>query len=549
MGAGRFRVPASGSDQIGAAIGASAAAAALAYLATRKLGLAGVAAPLVVALVVMIAQRPFVAVSTVVVITVVFEGPSFGIPVTPDLYKNVYKGLTPLDGLVLLVLISTASDLLRRGRQFRLPPVLSFPLLMVLLASVSGMAVGYQNGVSLRDAVLSVHVLSYLLVMPLAIYNLDLDQARLVRLIRWAVGLALFKAIAGLVVVKAGLSTEIDTGTSLTYYEPTANWLIMFAMFGLIGAGLAGSLRPGRRQIRLALVTILRSRRFARPRYRPLSRSPGTEATSRFLERPRLRLRLARGLRSRWALLATPVLLASLVLSYRRSFWIASVLGLALVLVFASTPSKRRLIAVAVPLLAAAIWAIGSVTFQAQTPLAMRAASLSPNSIQNNSEDRYRLDERANVVAELRHSPIAGLGMAVPWAASAQSLGVEHPGGRLYVHFALLWWWLKLGVLGAVAYLALLASAALMALRTWRQHQVPEFRYFGLASLCALVGLVAIETTASFTGVDPRFTVLLGAQLGVLAVLSRRSSTLPQAETRRVSTPAELEAGEFQLAT
>jgi O-antigen ligase len=153
------------------------------------------------------------------------------------------------------------------------------------------------------------------------------------------------------------------------------------------------------------------------------------------------------------------------------------------------------------------------------------------------------------VIAEIRRSPVAGLGMAVPWNASAQPLGVEHDGGRLYVHFDLLWWWLKLGILGAVAYPLLLASAALMALRTWRQHQIPELRYFGLASLCAVVGLVAIETTASFTGVDPRFSLLFGAQLGLLATLSRRTSALHRPEPPRATAPQKTERKEFQLAT
>ena len=44
-------------------------------------------------------------------------------------------------------------------------------------------------------------------------------------------------------------------------------------------------------------------------------------------------------------------------------------------------------------------------------------------------------------------------------------------------------------------------------------------RAFALASLCAMVGLIAIDTTASFTGVDPRLTILFAAQVGVLALL------------------------------
>jgi len=111
------------------------------------------------------------------------------------------------------------------------------------------------------------------------------------------------------------------------------------------------------------------------------------------------------------------------------------------------------------------------------------------------------------------------------WVASARALPVEHVDGRLYVHFALLWWWLKLGILGAAAFVGLLLGGFVLAWRTWRRNREPLFRCFGLASLVGLAGLIAIETTASFSGVDARFTVALGAQLGLLAALSAGSAS------------------------
>ena len=44
--------------------------------------------------------------------------------------------------------------------------------------------------------------------------------------------------------------------------------------------------------------------------------------------------------------------------------------------------------------------------------------------------------------------------------------------------------------------------------------------------MCAILGLVVMDTTASFTGVDQRFTVLFGAQLGLLALLASRPREL-----------------------
>ena len=36
----------------------------------------------------------------------------------------------------------------------------------------------------------------------------------------------------GLLVMAGGGSVELDGGTHLTYYEPTANWLMLLALLG-----------------------------------------------------------------------------------------------------------------------------------------------------------------------------------------------------------------------------------------------------------------------------------------------------------------------------
>jgi hypothetical protein len=222
--------------------------------------------------------------------------------------------------------------------------------------------------------------------------------------------------------------------------------------------------------------------------------------------------------------MSSALLVASLALSYRRSFWIATVLGVLLVLLIGLSSVNRRLVLSAILMVAASIWLLGSVHFESQLPVVKRVESLAPSKVEANSEDAYRLDESANVLAAISRAPLSGLGVEVPWSATARPLPVEHESGRLYVHFAALWYWLKLGILGLVAYVTLLCGAAIMSWRVWRRCQEPALRAFGLASLCALAGLVVIETTASFTGVDVRFTILLAAQIGLLALLAHRSA-------------------------
>jgi hypothetical protein len=434
--------------------------------------------PLILVAAVLLLRRPVAAVATAVALPILCEGSTFGIPVMTKLYEPVFKQLTPLDGLVALAVFAVGLDLIRRRRQLHVPPALGFPLLLAALAMTAGLAVTQASGAGLRDTLFGMHVLVYLLVLPIAIVNLDLERDQIALLLKGALALALVKAAMGLIVLAGGGSVELNGGTHLTYYEPTANWLILLGLLGTLAAIVGG---------------------------------------------------MPRG---RWMALAIPLLTASLLLSYRRSFWIAAVLGLLLVLLLGTSRRGRRVLIPSVLLVGLAIYVVGSIEFQAQTPLATRVQSLAPSRIQQNAEDRYRLDERVNVIAEIKREPVEGLGYQRGWVASARPLPVEHVDGRLYVHFALLWWWLKMGVLGAATYLSLLAAGVVLSWRTWRRNREPLFRCFGLASLCSFAGLVAIETTASFTGVDGRFTVVLAAQLGLLAVLadlsSRRGPTSPR---------------------
>ncbi|MHB8531984.1 MAG: O-antigen ligase family protein, partial [Solirubrobacteraceae bacterium] len=353
------------------------------------------------------------------------------------------------------------------------PRALGVPVALLAFGALAGAVAGHGTGIGVTKELHNENLLDYLIFLPLAVANLDLTRREVKLLLELAYALAILKAVLGLADVASGYAPPIEKTAALTYYEPTANWLVLVALLGLFGSVIA-RLRP------------------------PL-----------------------------WTLLGSPLLLASLLLSYRRSFWVAAVLGVLLVIVLAVSPLGRRMLIPVALLLIASVWLLSSVHVQGSSPLLQRATSLSPTKISNNVEDRYRLDERANVLAEIKKSPFTGLGMDVPWKADARPLPIEHEGGRKYVHFAALWYWLNLGLLGLLAYVAVLIGAATMAWRVWRRGAEPVIRAFGLGSLCALAGLVAIETTATFTGVDTRFTVLLGAQLGLLALLARTGLRQP----------------------
>jgi len=451
----------------------AAATAVIAYAGARKLGTAGLLAPLALALLLVMLSRPIVMLGFVVGLTILAEGQDFGLfHFTAQLYTHA----TVMNILVFLVVLSVGLDMLRHKRRPSLPRILILPLALLALAMIAGIVTARSAGIGTSTALHSENLLAYVLFLTPAVANMDLEVGQVLGLLRLAYVLAVFKAVLGLAEIAAGKAPPIQGTGALTYYEPAANWLILIAILGIFTAVLA-RLRP------------------------PL-----------------------------WALLASPLLFASLLLSYRRSFWIAAVLGLLLVLMLALRPAGRRMLIPIGLALVAAVWLLSSVRLSDSSPIIARAESLSPTKISNNVEDRYRLDERANVLAEISKHPITGLGVDVEWRATDRPLPIDHEGGRLYVHFAALWFWLKLGILGLLAYVGLLISSGILAWGVWRRSREPLIRAFGLASLCGFAGLAALETTASFTGVDVRFTVLLSTQIGLLALLWRRAEETPASQ-------------------
>jgi O-Antigen ligase len=470
-GAGELQARLSGAGDVLTMIGAALLVGLLALAALQRVGFAGLAAPFVVAAAILALRMPVAVLFGAVGLAIIAE-PDGGLFPADRLYQDVVKGITPLDLLFALGTIGAGLRILHRRTRLVLPPQpLAAALGLLLLALICGLVVGRASGVDVPfdEMVLSVDSWGYLLVLPFVIVNLGMTE-RQVKLVLFGAGvLGLVKGLLGLLLVASGRGLDIEGGAVLTYYEPVANWVTMLVALTVVAA------------------LLLR----ARP---PL-----------------------------WLLITLPVVSASLVLSYRRSFWIATALALAVVLLLGLASTRRRLAIPIVALLAVAVWMLGSVAVQSDTPLGQRLQSLSPSSISAKAEDRYRFDERANVVAALREHPITGLGVKVPWQATERSLPVEVNPDHTYVHFAALYWWLKLGVLGLAAFLAMMASALALSWRVWRSAREPLLRAVGLASLAAFVGLLAIESTASFTGIESRFTFAFAAQLGLLAVIARQS--------------------------
>jgi O-Antigen ligase len=439
---------------------------ALVALAAARYGPAALALPLAAVGSLALLQRARLTVALVVALMVICEGRSDDfLGFAHAMYDPLPLGPTPMEALLLLASLAVLIDRMRSDRPLRLAGPLTVPLLLVVLATAAGAVTGAFGGIGGKDLLFAARQLAWLPIVPLLVVNVVETERQLRGALAFGVGLALVKAALGVIGVVAGIGVVVE-GATITYYEPTANWLVMLAILGVVAALL-------------------------------------------------LRVRLPV-----WVLAGTPLLVLSLALSFRRSFWIGAVLGVLLVVLLGSRPLGRRLAVVAVVLLGVALWTLSLQPLDAETPLVQRARSLEPSKVESNAQDRYRLDELQNVTTEIRHHPVTGLGLGGQWTAT-HPLGVNHENGRGYTHVVAFWWWLKLGILGLLAYLAVMATSMAMGWQVWRRSTDPLLSAAGLALLCGLAGAAVVETVGSFTGVDPRFTALVGAVGGLLVVMRR----------------------------
>jgi O-Antigen ligase len=429
------------------------------------------------AVVALLLAPAWVAVSALLGTVIVFESnPQGFLSVTSHFYTAGGKIGLPFI-FFLLVVAALLFDLVRRGEPFRFPGPLTYPLLFLLGATMLGIVNGKLSGASRGAMISQIETLLMLGVMPFVVVNALHTRTAVRNFALVGAGLAIFKGFEGTIGWLMGQGMSFGS-TTLTYIEPTANWLML-----------------------LLLLTIAVA---------VIHRVP----TSIWV---------------RWGALFA---LAALVLSFRRSFWIGAILGFLLILLFATGRRGGRVLLPGIVIFTIAFGAAYIVAgpTNSNNPLQARAKALSPSQIQLNADDRYRIEERRNVLKDLAQRPIYGLGIGVPWVAH-RAVSLDFNGARQYVHFLPLWYWMKMGVFGLIAYIWLFGTALYMSFSLWRRHPDGLHRAIGLAAFAGFAGLMVVETTASFTGVDTRFSIVVGAALGWLAA-ARATMNDPEPEKK-----------------
>jgi hypothetical protein len=448
-----------------AAVAVGAAGLALVALVAARYGAAALAVPLAAAATVALIQRPRLAVGLAVGGVVLVEGGGGDFLGVPAMYDPLPFGPTPAECLLAVAVLAVLIDRFSAEQPVRLPGPLTVALALVVLAAAAGAVTGHYSGVGNEELIFAARQLAWLVVVPFLVVNAVETERHVRGALAFGAALALVKGVVGLVGVASGVGVVVD-GSTITFYEPTANWLLLLGILTVVAAFMLRARPPG------------------------------------------------------WVLVSLPLLALALTLSFRRSFWIGGALGILLVVLLGARTPGRRIAVIAGLLLAAAVWTLSLQPLQAEAPIAKRAASLEPTKVEEDAQDRYRIDELRNVTAEIRRQPVIGLGLGGQWTAT-HPLGVEHENGRNYTHVVAFWWWMKLGILGLLAYLAVMASLLAMSWQVWRRSSDQLFSAVGLAVLCGLLALAVVETVGSFTGVDPRFTALVGAVGGLLAVMRR----------------------------
>jgi O-antigen ligase len=434
--------------------------------ALRVAGPIGALAPAVMALGLVLLRFPAVALGLLLLSVGVIESNDPGIlPTVESFYNTISGGLAIPDLILLTGLGGVLLRFARTGDRPRLPAPLTTPLVILTLALLAGAVTGAAAHPSVSGKEIfhrSVYVL-YLILVPLLVVNVVRDTRGLRTFAACAAGLAAYKGLSGIYAALGGSGSVVDN-QSVSYLGPLPNLVMLLYVLGVVAALV--------RRVRLPF----------------------------------------------WMLAASPLAVLALVLSFRRSFWIAAIFAIVIVIIVASQRRGRAAIAVAAVGIVLALTAsltIGQSESSASgSPLLERAQSLSPSGAESNRGDRYRIDERHNVIANLEEHPLTGLGVGVPWVVH-YPLAEAHD--RRYTHVAVLWYWLSFGPIGLIAYMAMMGGALLTAIGVWRRHLDAGVRIAAIACFGGVLAILVVELTATFAGINPRLSIALGAILGWLA--------------------------------
>jgi O-antigen ligase len=215
----------------------------------------------------------------------------------------------------------------------------------------------------------------------------------------------------------------------------------------------------------------------------------------------------------RWATLGlAAVAITGLFFTFSRGAWLALLAGGFVVVVLLRPWRRVRALGWLVPLVvvaAASIVAFNAVsTRRVANPLAAGLDRLmSVGDSEDDVSSRYRVVEWKTAIDEITRHPLTGIGLGSSitftnpmFSPSSNSYGFTF--STFYIHNSYLWFALKIGVVGALMFFALIARVAWMALvGFWRAHD-PREEMMLLACLGSLFAILVLSVTGPHLNVD-----------------------------------------------
>jgi O-antigen ligase len=391
----------------------------------------------------LILKRPELgALSILVAVAVVPRGTLFewGLPLAGGNAKVT-------DLLLAATLASWLAGRVLRPDRYRLPSTTTVVLLLGVLAlALIGLATAHGRGSPLKLGLLELRpLLSYLLVFPLV------SGIRSARDFRLGLGAVLLAAATSAVVTivryvqgAGDLATFSDGAFRIT------DTVFLYQLLGLIwcAVGLAYSSSARIRRVLLVLMVLQ---------------------------------------------------LAGLFVTFQRGAWIAAIIAAPVVYLLLPRRRRRRLVSWSLPVVviaAVGIVAVNSLSEKGVSdPLAAGLRRLSSlGSYQRDVSSRYRVAEWTRAAEEIQAQPIGGIGLgsSITFVNPMYSPEYDTNGftfSTYYIHNSYVWFALKLGVIGALLFFALIVRAFVMALRSYRTPRGPTLHAIAVGVLASLVAL------------------------------------------------------------
>jgi O-Antigen ligase len=230
-------------------------------------------------------------------------------------------------------------------------------------------------------------------------------------------------------------------------------------------------------------------------------------------------------------LLAAPLMLFTLFGTERRAGIIVLLVGILVIAVTTLFVRRKAFIMAAFPILIvavlylAAFWNAAGIAGQP----ARAIKSLYEPDPRDAASNLYRILETINIDATIHSDPLLGVGFGRQFLMAVGLPDLSWwPFWRYETHNAILWLWMKMGVIGYVLFWVMIGGAVSRAAFAAKRLFDPTLRCAALFCLVAIIGTV-VFAYVDLGLVSGRVTVLLGTALGILAVVERidRSSPRP----------------------